>query len=99
MLVRSGLPLAEAIVLTRDMMPNMYFHQFFDTLRTHIGEGKALTPDFEKTTLFPPMVAQMMSVGEQTGTLANVCLEVASCLRGGSVTEKIKVLVPPPLNP
>jgi type IV pilus assembly protein PilC len=91
MLVRSGLPLAEALVLTRDMMPNMYFYQFFDSLRTHIGEGKSLTPDFEKSTLFPPMVAQMMSVGEQTGTLANVCLEVAAFFEE-EMAEKIKVL-------
>jgi type IV pilus assembly protein PilC len=78
MLVKSGLPLAEALVLTRDMMPNVYYWRFFDRLRAHIGEGKSLSSDFEVTTLFPPMVTQMMSVGEQTGTLANVSLEVAS---------------------
>ena len=78
MLIKSGLPLAEALVLTRDMMPNLYYWGFFDRLRTHIGEGKSLTADFETTTLFPPMVTQMMSVGEQTGTLATVCLEIAS---------------------
>ena len=77
MLVKSGLPLADALVLTRDMMPNIYYWRFFDQLRTHIGEGKTLSGDFETTTLFPPMVTQMMSVGEQTGTLANVCVEIA----------------------
>jgi type IV pilus assembly protein PilC len=78
MLVKSGLPLAEALVLTRDMMPNVYYWRFFDRLRAHIGEGKSLSADFETTTLFPPMVTQMMSVGEQTGTLSTVCLEIAS---------------------
>ncbi len=78
MLVKSGLPLAEALVLTRDMMPNVYYWRFFDRLRTHIGEGKTLSSDFDSTTLFPPMVTQMMSVGEQTGTLANVCIEIAT---------------------
>jgi type IV pilus assembly protein PilC len=78
MLIKSGLPLAEALVLTRDMMPNVYYWRFFDRLRAHIGEGKSLSSDFEATTLFPPMVTQMMSVGEQTGTLANVSLEIAS---------------------
>jgi type IV pilus assembly protein PilC len=78
MLIKSGLPLAEALVLTRDMMPNVYYWRFFDRLRTHIGEGKSLSSDFDTTTLFPPMVTQMMSVGEQTGTMATVCLEIAS---------------------
>ncbi len=78
MLIKSGLPLAEALVLTRDMMPNIYYWRFFDRLGSHIGEGKSLSADFESTTLFPPMVTQMMSVGEQTGTLANVSLEIAA---------------------
>ena len=91
MLIRSGLPLAEALVLTRDMMPNMYFHDFFDQLKQHISEGKSLTPDFERSTLFPPMVAQMMSVGEQTGTLSNVCLEVATFFEE-EMQEKVKLL-------
>ena len=60
------------------MMPNVYYWRFFDRLRTHITEGKSLSADFEATTLFPPMVTQMMSVGEQTGTLSQVCHEIAT---------------------
>jgi type IV pilus assembly protein PilC len=91
MLVKSGLPLAEALVLTRDMMPNVYYWRFFERLRTHIGEGKSLSADFEATTLFPPMVTQMMSVGEQTGTLAQVCLEIAA-FHEEELQSRIKVL-------
>lgn len=91
MLIKAGLPLADALVLTRDMMPNVYYWRFFDRLRTHIGEGKPLSADFDATTLFPPMVTQMISVGEQTGTLAQVCLEVAS-FHEEELQERIKVL-------
>jgi type IV pilus assembly protein PilC len=91
MLVKSGLPLAEALILTRDMMPNVYYWRFFDRLRVHIGEGKSLSSDFEATTLFPPMVTQMMSVGEQTGTLANVSLEIAS-FHEEELQNRIKVM-------
>src|SRR4051812_13388353 len=91
MLIKSGLPLAEALVLTRDMMPNIFYWRFFDQLRTHIGEGKTLTADFDQTTLFPPMVTQMVSVGEQTGTLSQVCLEIAS-FHEEELQERIKVL-------
>jgi len=91
MLIKSGLPLAEALVLTRDMMPNIYYWRFFDRLRDHIGEGKTLSADFETTSLFPPMVTQMMSVGEQTGTLSNVCLEVAS-FHEEELQNRIKVM-------
>jgi len=91
MLIKAGLPLADAIVLTRDMMPNVYYWRFFDRLRQHIGEGKTLSNDFDSTTLFPPMVTQMISVGEQTGTLATVCLEIAS-FHEEELQERIKVL-------
>ncbi|HVS69799.1 MAG TPA: type II secretion system F family protein [Phycisphaerae bacterium] len=91
MLIKAGLPLADALVLTRDMMPNVYYWRFFDRLRNHIAEGKQLSPDFEATTLFPPMVTQMVGVGEQTGTLAAVCLEVAS-FHEEELQERIKVL-------
>jgi type IV pilus assembly protein PilC len=91
MLVKSGLPLAESLVLTRDMMPNLYYWRFFDDVRTHIGEGKSLSADFEATSLFPPMVTQMMSVGEQTGTLSTVCLEIAS-FHEEELQERIKVM-------
>lgn len=91
MLIKAGLPLADAIDLTRDMMPNVYYWRFFDRLRKHISEGKQLAPDFEQTTLFPPMVTQMMSVGEQTGTISQVCLEIAS-FHEEELQERIKVL-------
>jgi type IV pilus assembly protein PilC len=91
MLIKSGLPLAEALVLTRDMMPNIYYWRFFDQLRTHIGEGKTLSADFDATTLFPPMVTQMMSVGEQTGTLAQVCLDIAN-FHEEELQERIKIM-------
>jgi len=91
MLIKSGLPLAEALVLTRDMMPNVYYWRFFERLRTHITEGKPLSADFEASALFPPMVTQMMSVGEQTGTLAQVCTEVAT-FHEEELQSRIKVL-------
>jgi type IV pilus assembly protein PilC len=91
MLIKAGLPLADAIDLTRDMMPNIFYWRFFDRLRKHISEGKQLSPDFEQTTLFPPMVTQMMAVGEQTGTLSQVCLEIAS-FHEEELQERIKVL-------
>jgi type IV pilus assembly protein PilC len=73
------------------MMSNVHYWEFFDQLRAHITEGKTLSADFDRTTLFPPMVTQMMSVGEQTGTLSQVCLEIAS-FHEEELHERIKVL-------
>lgn len=91
LLLRSGLPLAECIILTRDMMSNVYYWEFFEDLHQHISEGKGIAQHFESTDLFPPMVAQMIHVGEQTGTLANVCLEISAYYEE-ELSARIKVL-------
>ncbi len=91
MLTRSGLPLAEALTLTRDMMNNTHYWNFFNDLHAHITEGKSLSADFEKSALFPPMVSQMIAVGEQTGTLPVVCIEVAN-FHEEEMQARIKVL-------
>jgi type IV pilus assembly protein PilC len=78
LLCKSGMPLADSITLTRDMMGNVHYWQFFEELHAQITEGKGIAQSFEATTLFPPMVCQMVSVGEQTGTLAAVCIEIAN---------------------
>lgn len=78
LLSSSGLPLADSITLTRDMMGNVHYWQFFEELHQQITEGKGFSQHFETTELFPPMVSQMISVGEQTGTLAQVCVEVSA---------------------
>jgi len=91
MLIKAGLPLADTLLLIRDLMPNLYYRQFFSELHEHIAEGKPLSPDFERTALFPPMVSQMIAVGEQTGTLSAVCLEVAS-FHEEEMQDRIKIL-------
>lgn len=91
LLIKSGLPVADALLLIRDLMPNVHYQRFFTRLHEHITEGKPIAPDFERTTLFPPMVAQMMAVGEQTGTLPAVCAEVAA-LHEEELNDRIKLL-------
>ena len=90
-LIKSGLPVADGLLLVRDLMPNIHYQKFFTRLHEHITEGKSIAPDFEKTSLFPPMVAQMIGVGEQTGTLPAVCIEIAS-LHEEELNDRIKIL-------
>jgi type IV pilus assembly protein PilC len=78
LLAKSGLPLAEAITLTRDMMGNVHYWEFFEELHQQITEGKGVAQHFDTTTLFPPMVSQMITVGESSGSLASVCVEIAN---------------------
>jgi type IV pilus assembly protein PilC len=91
LLVKAGLPAADAIELVADLMANVHYRAFFTELHEHIKEGKPLAPDFETSTLFPAMVAQMMSVGEQSGTLPGVCAEISS-LHEEEMQDRVKIL-------
>lgn len=91
LLIKAGLPVADALLLVRDLMTNVHYRDFFTQLHGHITEGKSLAPDFEASALFPPMVAQMISVGEQSGTLPNVCMEIAS-MNEEEMQDRVKML-------
>ena len=91
MLLKAGLPLSDVLVLTRDMMPNLYYWQFFNETRQHLNEGRPLSADFDATTLFPRMTRQMVAVGERTGTMPQVCLEIAA-FHEEVLQRRIKVL-------
>ena len=60
MLIKAGLPLAEALVLTRDMMPNVYYWRFFDQLRTAHRRRQNPHRRLRKHHPLPPMVTQMI---------------------------------------
>ena len=52
MLVKSGLPLAEALVLTRDMMPNVHYWRFFDRLRRTSGRASRFRATLSRRSCF-----------------------------------------------
>lgn len=91
LLVKAGLPVADVLMLVRDLMGNVHYRDFYALLHEHITEGKQLAPDFEASTLFHPMVAQMIHVGEQSGTLPAVCMEIAS-LNEEEMQDRVKML-------
>ncbi|MEI8196947.1 MAG: type II secretion system F family protein, partial [Phycisphaerae bacterium] len=91
LLVKAGLPVADVLMLVRDLMGNVHYRDFYAQLHEHITEGKQLAPDFEASALFHPMVAQMINVGEQSGTLPAVCLEIAS-LHEEEMQDRVKML-------
>jgi type IV pilus assembly protein PilC len=45
--------------------------------RAHISEGKTLSEPLEQTQVFPPMVVQMIAVGESTGALDAMLSKIA----------------------
>ena len=76
-LTKSGIPLLRALDTAKGLVSNVVILNSLDQIRVGISQGKSLTDLFRASGIFPPMVVQMVSVGESTGKLDEMIAEVA----------------------
>ncbi|MBI4357743.1 MAG: type II secretion system F family protein [Candidatus Omnitrophica bacterium] len=77
-LTKSGIPLLNAVEITKALGSNAVVLDALEQIQLGISQGKSLTDLFQKSGIFPPMVVQMVSVGENTGRLDEMLAEVAN---------------------
>lgn len=68
-LVSSGVPILQAIEITGQAAGNSVIERAMVDVQQSIKEGQSMTTPLEKISIFPAMVTQMISVGEETGSL------------------------------
>ncbi len=68
-LVENGLPLLRALDLSRDATQNLYVRGLLGQVIGMVGEGASLSKSLKKVGFFPPLMTDMITVGEQTGDL------------------------------
>jgi len=68
-LVQSGLPLLQALDITKDAVNNVLVADTIDESIKQVRGGKALSTSIEGAKTFLPLVAQMIKIGEQSGTI------------------------------
>lgn len=76
-LLIGGLPLIEALRISRDVMRNTMMAEEIKVAEGRIIEGSSLGKELSRAKLFPPMVAQMLSVGEDSGTVVTMFNRIA----------------------
>ena len=69
LLLASGVPILEGLAITAKTAGNKVIEQAIMNARISISEGKTVAEPLEQSGVFPPMVCQMVSVGENTGAL------------------------------
>src|SRR3989344_6011189 len=70
-LLSSGVDVLEALTITKGVLQNHYFKDVLDDARDRIQKGETMSRAFlSGTDLFPPLVGEMMAVGEETGELS-----------------------------
>ncbi len=76
-LVTSGVPILQGLDITARTAGNMVIQNAVDKVRRSISEGKTITAPLAESGVFPPMVVQLVAVGEQTGRLAEMLGKIA----------------------
>ncbi len=68
-LSRTGVPILQAIDIVSDTANNAVLSKALEDVKTSVKSGESLTAPLTRHAVFPPMVVQMMAVGEETGAL------------------------------
>ncbi len=76
-LVTSGVPILQALNITRDTAGNAAIALAISKVHDSVKEGESIVQPLEASKVFPPMVVSMVDVGEETGKLPEMLLKVA----------------------
>jgi len=76
-LLASGVSILEALDITAKTAGNAVVEQALYATRKSIEGGETIAAPLKETTVFPPMVVQMISVGETTGALDTMLGKIA----------------------
>jgi len=76
-LISSGVPILEGLDITAKTSGNAVVERGLFQVRKALEEGKSLTEPLKETAIFPGMVTQMISVGEQTGAMDAMLQKIA----------------------
>jgi type IV pilus assembly protein PilC len=76
-LLRSGVPVLESLEITAESVSNAVVADGVHAISEGAKRGEPLTRPLQDHPVFPPMVTQMMSVGEETGALDSLLQKVA----------------------
>ena len=68
-LVGNGLPLLRALELSRDATQNRGLREELDKVIAQVGDGRSFSKALIRNGAFPPLLIDMISVGEQTGKI------------------------------
>ena len=91
MLLRAGIPLSNIMELVLQTTENQIVREELMVVRDELLRGEGLSAPMAKSRLFPPMLSQIVAVGEETGAL-DTNLETLAEFYANEVDEKVTAL-------
>ncbi len=80
-LLKSGVPLLTAMDIVKNVVTNSVMSDVVDKARDSIREGESIAAPLKKSGEFPPLVYHMVAIGERSGQLEDMLLNVSRQLR------------------
>jgi general secretion pathway protein F len=76
-LLKSGVPLLSAMDIVKNVVTNSVMAAVVDTARDAIRDGESIANPLKKSGEFPPLVYHMVAIGERSGQLEDMLVNVA----------------------
>ncbi len=76
MLNRSGIPILQTLEITSTTINNINLSQSIEEISRNVIEGRSLADAMRETEKFTPLIIQMVSVGESSGTLESMLMRI-----------------------
>jgi len=76
--LKSGVPLMEALEISADTIPNEFYKKNLNLVKTEVGRGEKISQSLKSfPKIFPPVFSEMVLAGENSGTLEESLLYLA----------------------
>ncbi len=77
-MLASGVQLLQALDIVRSLLGNVILEKVLTQARDEIREGSGIAPALKRSGQFPPLVTHMIAVGERSGQLEQMLIDVAN---------------------
>jgi type IV pilus assembly protein PilC len=97
MMLHAGVPLVQALSIVGAASGNWKIEQAVHDIQESVKQGRSFSTPLAKADVFPPMVAQMAAVGEESGTLADMLASIADFYENevDTATEQLTASIEP----
>jgi type IV pilus assembly protein PilC len=96
-MMQSGVPILQSLNIVAETTGNMVLTHAVNDIQDSVRNGESLTAPLAEHAVFPPMVVQMMAVGEETGALDTMLHKISEFYDQDveATTEQLTALIEP----
>lgn len=100
MLIASGIPMLQALEITKEVMDNSVACQELEVAIYDLRQGTSLYAALTKSSIYPPILQSMIHIGEETGALDEILIKMSRYFKEEVqlVLDQLMVLIEPMLT-